>query len=142
MKKIKRQEPVQYSLSDQGHFVIENYNESKSFSNFFPGIAGLLGIPMWVFYVNRGQCITSFGIESKDKAMMEFQPANKAYRLTSTQGFRTFIKCQSKGKSFYWEPFQQHLQGTQFKKNQKMTISSHDLTIEEMLEERDHEGFA
>ena len=61
------------------------HNEAKPFSNFFPGIAGVWGIPMWAFYVNRGQCISSFGIESKDKAILEFQPANKAYRVTSLQ---------------------------------------------------------
>jgi uncharacterized protein YfaS (alpha-2-macroglobulin family) len=50
---------------------------------------------MWIFYVNRGQAIASFGIESKDKAIMEFQPANKAYRQTALQGFRTFLKIKS-----------------------------------------------
>ena len=121
-----------YKLEDSGRFVIENYNHSKPFSNFFPGVAGLWGIPMWVFYVNRGQGISSFGIEAKDKAILEFQPANKAYRLTSTQGFRTFLKVKSGNKEIYWEPFQENLLGTQFKKSQKMSIAPHDLTIEEV----------
>ena len=123
---------AKYTLNDNGHFVIENYNQSKPFSNFFPGIAGVWGIPMWVFYVNRGQCIASFGVESKDKAIMEFQPANKAYRFTSTQGFRTFIKATSGSKMVYWEPFQEHLCGTDFKKKQTMSMSAHDLTLTEV----------
>ena len=93
-----------YRLEPDGRFVIEDYNQSKPFSSFFPGIAGVWGIPMWVFYVNRGQCIASFGVESKDKAILEFQPANKAYRLTSLHGFRTFIKARTGSKTVYWEP--------------------------------------
>ena len=89
---------MRYNLHEDGSFVIDDYQQARVFSNFFPGIAGLYGIPMWVFYVNRGQAISSFGIESKDKAILEFQPANKAYRLTSIQGFRTFLKV-SDGKT-------------------------------------------
>ncbi len=69
---VKNSVKPKYSFDPQGVFQIENYNHSKPFSNFFPGIAGLWGTPMWVFYVNRGQCISGFGIESKDKAIMEF----------------------------------------------------------------------
>src|SRR3989338_2561541 len=105
MKAGKNKTDVYYSLDEHGCFVIKEYNHSKPFSNFFPGIAGIWVIPMWIFYVNRGQCITSFGIESKDKAILEFQPANKAYRLTALQGFRTFIKIASKSKTSFWEPF-------------------------------------
>ena len=43
-----------YSLDEAGRFTVENYNWAKPFSNFFPGIAGAWGIPMWVFYVSRG----------------------------------------------------------------------------------------
>ena len=43
-----------YSLDEVGRFTVENYNWAKPFSNFFPGIAGAWGIPMWVFYVSRG----------------------------------------------------------------------------------------
>ncbi len=121
-----------YNLDDKGCFVIDHYNNSEPFSNFFPGIAGIWGIPMWVFYVNRGQCIASFGIENKDKAMMEFQPANKAYRLATLHGFRTFIKVQEKDKAYYWEPFQDHLRGTEYQKDVTMKISAEDLTLEEV----------
>ena len=126
---------AKYTLDQQGRFVIENYNESKAFSNFFPGIAGLWGVPMWAFYVNRGQCIASFGIESKDKSIMEFQPANKAYRQTSLKGFRTFIKVKTGAKVVYWEPFQTYLLGTEFKKKQTLSMSAHDVTLKEVNEE-------
>ncbi len=123
---------VKYSINSNGYFVIEDYNRSKVFSSFFPGVAGLWGIPMWVFYVNRGQGIASFGIQSKDKAIMEFQPANKSYRLTTLQGFRTFIKVKQGQKTTYWEPFQNNFDGTDFKKKQNMYISAHDLILEEV----------
>ncbi len=129
--RTKTDSSTKYFLNANGHFVIEGYNAAKPFSNFFPGVAGLWGTPMWVFYVNRGQCIASFGIESKDKAIMEFQPANKAYRLTSLQGFRTFIKVTSGKKTIYWEPFQDGLAGTEFKKEVQLAISAHDLTLTE-----------
>jgi hypothetical protein len=120
----------QYHLDPDGSFVIDDYDHAKVFSNFFPGIAGLYGIPMWAFYVNRGQGITSFGVESKDKAILEFQPANRAYRLTSIQGFRTFIKVSGPKQNFY-EPFA-HSSVSPFKISRRMIITSHDLTIEEV----------
>lgn len=121
---------VHYQLKEDGSFIIDNFNASKPFSNFFPGIAGVWGTPMWVFYVNRGQCIASAGVESKDKAIMEFQPANKAYRQTALQGFRTFIKVkQGKRSPLFWEPFQENLRGTDYRKDVQMKITAHDLTL-------------
>ena len=121
----------QYRLDDNGCFVIEDYQQSKPFSNFFPGVAGEWGIPMWVFYVNRGQGIASFGLESKDKAILEFHAANKAYRLSSLQGFRTFIKIQLGKRNIFWEPFQNKEQNPAFKCEQNFYITASDLTIEE-----------
>lgn len=126
-----RDNKPEYFLDNEGRFVIDNYNEAKPFSNFFPGIAGVWGTPMWAFYVNRGQCIASFGIESKDKAIMEFQPANKSCRLTPLQGFRSFIKVKQGRGTVYWEPFQNHLPGTSFRKKQSLSLSAHDLTLTE-----------
>ncbi|MCF7917048.1 MAG: hypothetical protein K9L61_04650, partial [Candidatus Omnitrophica bacterium] len=65
-----------YSLEKNGSFVIKDYNQASPFSNFLPGIAGTWGIPLWVFYVNRGQAISSFGLRDKDGAIQEFFPAN------------------------------------------------------------------
>ncbi len=90
-----------YRMGEDGHFVIHNYNQQTPMASFLPGIAGPMGIPMWVFYVNRGQAIASFGVESKDAAIMEFQPANKAYQQVHYLGFRTFLKFNGQ----YYEPF-------------------------------------
>ena len=120
-----------YYLDDNGAFVIEDYSHAKLFADFFPGVSGLYGIPMWAFYVNRGQAVSSFGIESKDKAILEFQPANKAYRLSSTQGFRTFLKISDGKNQKFYEPFANSLVSA-YKVRQRMLITSHDLTIEEI----------
>jgi len=69
------------SLEADG-FHLTGFNAARPFSSFLPGIAGEYGKPMWVFYANRGQCISSFGVRDRNSAMLEFQPANKAYVLT------------------------------------------------------------
>jgi hypothetical protein len=84
---------IQYKLDASGKFIIKNYNSAKLFSSFFPGVAGKEGIPMWLFYVNRGQCVCSMGIQDKEHPIMEFLPANRAYQLASSQGFRTIWKA-------------------------------------------------
>lgn len=86
-----------------GDFVIENYNRAAPFASFFPGIAGESGVPMWVFYVNRGQCVCSAGVEDKDSAVLEFHSANRAYEVAALEGFRTFIRVD--GRREVWEPF-------------------------------------
>jgi hypothetical protein len=86
-------------------FHLADFNSSRPFSSFLPGIAGTGGKPLWVFYTNRGQCISSFGVRDKNGAMLEFYPANKAYALTSLLGFRTFIQIKGADNTLY-EPFQ------------------------------------
>lgn len=120
-----------YYLKDD-EFVIENYNEAKPFSSFLPGIAGLYGKPLWAFYVNRGQCIASFGMNSKDGAIMEFYPANTAYRRVTLEGFRTFLKyTDHSGKSRLYEPFHLHL-GEDASPKQIMYVSPHEIRLEEV----------
>ncbi|MCF8413426.1 MAG: hypothetical protein K9G44_08440 [Melioribacteraceae bacterium] len=92
----------------QKKYVIEDFHKNSNFASFLPGVAGLKGIPMWVFYVNRGQAIASFGIESKDNSIMEFFPANKSYQQVSSVGFRTFIKKTTGSKNEIVEPFSQN----------------------------------
>ena len=82
-------------------FIIDNYDTVPAFSSFLPGIAGVIGIPIWAFYTNRGQGINSFGIHHKGNAIMEFNSANTAYENTPVKGFRTFVKVDGK----YFEPF-------------------------------------
>ena len=121
-----------YYIDSNNEFVIENYNLAGTFSNFLPGIAGLFGIPMWVFYVNRGQAVCSFGVNGKDSAIMEFFSANRAYQLVSSQGFRTFLKIK-KGKSdIFYEPFKSYSGETKAVIKQRMFVSSHELRIEEI----------
>ena len=103
-------------------FIIENYNNAKAFASFLPAIAGLWGKPMWAYYVNRGQVISNFGVKDKDGAVLEFTAANKAWRYTSTQGFRTFLKTN---KNFY-EPFRN---SPNLKAKQTMFIKSHSVRI-------------
>jgi hypothetical protein len=118
-----------YQLDENGRFSIENYQNTRPFASFLPGIGGPLGIPLWVFYVNRGQAIASFGVENKDKPILEFQPANRAYQLTSYLGFRTFIRMQSGNQSRYYEPFRQ---GSEF---QKMVIGANELCLLDVNQE-------
>ena len=43
-----------YTFVD-GKFVLNDYDTKKTFYSFLPGIAGIYGIPIWSFYLNRGQ---------------------------------------------------------------------------------------
>lgn len=128
---IAAKRPKYYLEEETGEFIIENYNFSKPLANFFPGIAGKYGIPMWVFYVNRGQAISSLGVKDKDHSILEFFPANKAWQLTSLQGFRTFIKTSQGGKNIFYEPFHNGFTNLGFKLKNQMRISPHELNIEE-----------
>jgi len=112
-------------------FVIGNYNNAKAFASFLPAIAGLWGKPLWVYYVNRGQAISGFGVRDKDGAMMEFVAANKAWRQTALQGFRTFYKIN--GAVF--EPFRNAPGLKTGKTTQTMFIKPHSVRLLERSEE-------
>ncbi|MFI3211885.1 MAG: hypothetical protein R3Y24_00945 [Eubacteriales bacterium] len=112
-------------FDNKNRFVIENFNKNSTFSSFLPGISGEYGIPMWCFYVNRGQAVTSFGIENKNHSIMEFYPAHQAYQITKNMGFRTFLKIDGK----FYEPFRSD------EANTKMYIGMNELEIEECNEE-------
>lgn len=114
-------------MSKDGHFVIHNYTQQMPMASFLPGIAGPMGIPMWVFYVNRGQAIASFGVESKDAAIMEFQPANKAYQQVHYLGFRTFLKINGQ----YYEPFAPNNLSLR-----NMKIGMNDLALSEIAQDQ------
>ncbi len=88
-------------LDKQGRFVIDNYATRSPFASFLPGISGKTGIPIWSFYVNRGQAICSFGVEDKAHSIMEFCPAHQSYQRTGTLGYRTFLRVDGE----YYEPF-------------------------------------
>ncbi|WP_313072515.1 hypothetical protein [Lacrimispora sp.] len=88
-------------FDDKGRFIIEDYNRKTTFSSFLPGISGIHGIPLWSFYVNRGQAMASFGVENKNNSILEFYPAHQSYQFVRNMGFRTFLKI---GDQVY-EPF-------------------------------------
>lgn len=113
-----------YELSGQD-FIICDYDRQPAFTSFLPGIAGVKGIPLWAFYVNRGQCITSFGVHDKNNALMEFFPANAAYENTALKGFRTFIKADGR----FTEPFSPSASGEGLCRS--MHIRRNQLMIEE-----------
>lgn len=132
MKTKSATESKDYQLYSDGRFVIRQYNQKKPFSNFLPGIAGLYGTPMWVFYVNRGQGVVSFGTKNKDCAMLEFYPANKAYQAAPLSGFRTFLKFKSPNKIACYEPFRETLHYAHGSgPEQTIEVSSGEFTVRE-----------
>lgn len=122
---------VAYKIGGDNEFIIENYNYSKAFSSFLPGIAGVDGIPMWTFYVNRNQAVCSFGIENKDRSMMEFLPANFAYQLVGSEGFRTFIKLSAKKDAVLYEPFRIYEDRERYIPVQTMAITPYSVVLKE-----------
>ena len=121
---------VKYAVNG-GEFIIEDYNNAKAFASFLPAIAGLWGKPLWAYYVNRGQAVSNFGVQDKDGAMLEFIAANKAWRLTALQGFRTFYKIDG---AFY-EPFRNAPDLKARKITQTMYIQAHSLRLRDRNEE-------
>ncbi|MBW2454480.1 MAG: hypothetical protein JRI68_08215 [Deltaproteobacteria bacterium] len=81
-----------YRLDAQNRFVVEDYNWATPFANFFPGIAGLWGIPLWIYYVSRHQGVCSLGVRDKDHQILEFQSFNRACQSVRHEGFRTFLR--------------------------------------------------
>ncbi|MCM1040743.1 MAG: hypothetical protein NC434_15610 [Ruminococcus sp.] len=110
--------------SQKEAFVIEDYGKKSTFASFLPGIAGVHGIPSWCYYVNRGQCVSCFGVENKDHAIMEFYPAHQAYQNVKRIGFRTFLRVDGA----YFEAFADD------NEKQKMIIYQNGLELEEVNE--------
>ncbi len=119
---------MSYFFRDQ-HFVIENYDKKKTFSSFLPGIAGIKGIPLWAYYANRGQGMTSFGIKDKNEPILEFFPANTSYQYVDTYGFRSFVKIDGE----VYEPFAVDLKDDV---TRNMSIARGHFSIEEINRSR------
>lgn len=133
MTTIPRKTDSDYQLYPDGRFVLRDYNRKKPFCDFLPGIAGLYGTPLWAFFVNRGQCLASFGTRTKDQAMLEFFPANKAYQNTPYFGYRTFIKHSRSIGAGVYEPFKTApAKGVE----QSLQIRSHEISLEERDRQR------
>lgn len=105
------------------NYVMEQFGTKEPFASFLPGIAGVCGIPMWCYYVNRGQGVVSFGVKDKDHSIMEFYPAHTAYQVVSRMGFRTFIKKDGKLSEAFSDPTREH----------KMEIAMNSLSIEDEM---------
>lgn len=105
-------------------FHIEDYSKQSVFAGFLPGIAGKRGIPVWCYYVNRGQAVASFGTTDKNHAILEFLPMSAACRAVGTTGFRTFIKQNDE----IYEPFQapEHSHGMNIGLNEIKIWEKHD----------------
>ncbi|KAJ8613664.1 hypothetical protein CTAYLR_003152 [Chrysophaeum taylorii] len=88
-----------------GRFILPGFDGRKPFASFLPGIGGEWGFPMWAFYVNRGQAIAAFGVENKDGPLLEFTPANKAYQVTTSSGFRTIVEIERGSSKTTAQPF-------------------------------------
>ena len=106
--------------SDTQKFRLDCFGQKPPFASFLPGIAGVNGIPIWCYYVNRGQGVVSFGVDNKDHAIMEFLPAHRAYASVKRTGFRTFLRRDGQ----FAEPFQREELG-------RMTIGMNTLRLEE-----------
>lgn len=106
-----------------GRYIMHDYDDAKPMSNFLPALGGIWGYPMWAFYVNRGQGMTSFGINNKDGAIAKFNTAEKAYQQTPFTGFRTFVKGTSGTLSFESMPFAPHFSEMSPEKKPKRTMS-------------------
>jgi hypothetical protein len=106
-------------------FTQKQYATSKPFASFLSGIAGKEGIPMWAYYVNRGQLISGFGLFHKNNAIMEFFPANQAYENVNQLGFKTFLKDGSK----VFECFQ-----VEHAAHQSLEVKAYEVTIKEYVE--------
>ena len=113
-------------IDAKGRFIIDNYGRKPAFASFLPGISGISGIPLWCYYVNRGQCISCFGSEDKDHSIMEFVPAHQAYLHTGRMGYRTFLKVNG---AFY-EAF------ADTDRQQTMCIDQNVLRIEEKAQDK------
>lgn len=113
-------------FDDKCRYIIDDYGMKSTFSSFLPGISGKMGIPIWSFYVNRGQGICSFGTEDKEHSIMEFYPAQQSYQNTPTIGFRTFINVEN----HYYEPFKEVGSG-----KTRMFLGRNELEIQEVNEE-------
>lgn len=59
-------------FDSQNRYILHNFDLARPMSNFLNGLATVWGIPLWAFYVNRGQAITSFGKQNKDAAIAKF----------------------------------------------------------------------
>jgi len=129
LENARRQPRYELIPGSIAEFAIHDYARAKAFASFLPGIAGPLGIPLWCYYVNRGQAVSAFGVQDKDGAILEFEPANKAYAQTPLTGFRSFLRLGL--QAAFYEPFQEDQAGQAPGRRTRMVVSPAELRLEE-----------
>jgi hypothetical protein len=117
---------VSYRLEQDGVFVIENYNWAEPFSNFLPAIAGKWGVPLWAYYVSKGQALAAMGRGDKDGQILPFTSFNLACMEVGRRGFRTFVR---RNHGPVYEPFRR---STDRAITQTMKIGAGELVLEEI----------
>ncbi len=122
-----------YYINEEKYYVIEDFDKKSVFSSFLSAIVGEEGIPLWSFYVNRGQGMCSFGLRDKNNAMMEFYPANESYKQVYTNGFRTFLKIEKDNRVYNYEPFSSKDDEDYI--TRVMKIKNNELIVEDMNKE-------
>ena len=50
-------------FDEDDRVIMDNYDTSRVWASFLPGIGGEWGVPTWGFYVNRGQGMVTFGTQ-------------------------------------------------------------------------------
>ena len=110
-----------YVLKDNV-FVINDYEHCKTFASFLPALSGKDGKPLWVFFTNLAQGVSSFGVTSKDTPITPFDSATLAYQNIANKSFRSFLKIDGSLKTPFYH----------FQENRRdMKISPASLMIKE-----------
>lgn len=117
-----------YSFKNE-KFIINDYQNVKTFSSFLPAISGFNGKPLWAFYANVGQVMAGFGVTSKETPITPFDSASLAYMNLSTRSFRSFIRVGNK----MYQPF------FVAKDSQTLEIRNTDITIKDKEDVFDYE---
>lgn len=120
---------MSYYSFNKDKFIVKNYQNAKTFSNFLPAIAGVDGKPLWAFYANVGQVMAGFGVNNKETPITPFDSANLAYMNLSTRSFRTFVRVDNNLYKPFFEPRVQ----------QTLELSKTDITIKDSFDVFDYE---
>lgn len=84
-------------------FTIKDYENCKTFASFLPALAGKDGKPLWVFFTNLAQGVSSFGVNSKDTPIIPFESATLAYQNIANKSFRSFLKIDGRMYSPFYK---------------------------------------
>lgn len=133
-------EAADANFDEANRFIMRDYDTKKPMSDFLNGLGGFWGVPMWAFFVNRGQAIASFGLKNKDGGIQKFLTAEKAYQQTQFTGFRTFVKGKRSKKSnseFRHMPFFPQNPSKTATVQRNLYIGENEIEIEERDKEND-----